>query len=78
MFFEGRRLYFDGASNQARSRIGVVIALEDGTYYPMITKKFDCTNNMAEYEACIIGLWVVLNMDIKEVMVFGDLDLIIQ
>ena len=52
---------------------------EGGIHHPIITKlKFDCTNNMAEYEAYIIGLRAIMDMDIKEITVFGDSDLIVQ
>ena len=55
--YKGWRLYFDGASNQAGARIGAIIVSEGGIHHPIVTKlKFGCTNNIAEYEACIIGL----------------------
>ena len=77
--YKGWRLYFDGASNQAGTGIGAVIVSEGGIHHPIVTKlKFDCTNNMAEYEACIIGLRAALDMGIKDITVFGDSDLIIQ
>ena len=39
--------------------------------------QFACTNNMAEYEACIFGLKMALEMEIKELITFSDSDLLI-
>ncbi|PKI48924.1 hypothetical protein CRG98_030700 [Punica granatum] len=33
---------------------------------------FPCTNNVAEYEACILGLQAVIDFKVKELEVFGD------
>ncbi|XP_055806917.1 uncharacterized protein LOC129875663 [Solanum dulcamara] len=40
--------------------------------------KFLCTNNMAEYEACILGLRMAVDMNIQELLVIGDSDLLIH
>ncbi|XP_027178217.1 uncharacterized protein LOC113777381 [Coffea eugenioides] len=40
--------------------------------------QFACTNNMAEYEACIFGLKMALEMEIKELVVFSDSDLLVH
>ncbi|MDK0809159.1 reverse transcriptase-like protein, partial [Clostridium perfringens] len=40
--------------------------------------KFPCTNNMAEYEACIFRLKMAIDMNIKELLVIGDSDLLIH
>ncbi|XP_059292206.1 uncharacterized protein LOC132045643 [Lycium ferocissimum] len=51
------KLFFDGAMNYKGSEIEAVLISENGQHYPMAAKlKFHCTNNMAEYEACILGL----------------------
>ncbi|PKI67398.1 hypothetical protein CRG98_012207, partial [Punica granatum] len=33
---------------------------------------FSCTNNVAEYEACILGLQAAIDFKVKELEVFGD------
>ena len=59
-------MVFDGASNTLGDRIGVVIIYPEGFHTPFTTRLcFDCTNNMAEYEACIFGLKVVIDLRIK-------------
>ncbi|PKI61784.1 hypothetical protein CRG98_017834 [Punica granatum] len=67
------KMYFDGAVNSAGSDIGAVLISPDGRYYPVAAKiDFPCTNNVAEYEACILGLQAAIDFKVKEVDVFGD------
>ena len=40
--------------------------------------RFNCTNNMAEYEACILGLKISIDMNVYEFLVIGDSDLLIH
>ncbi|KAG8501253.1 hypothetical protein CXB51_003409 [Gossypium anomalum] len=50
----------------------------NGDYYPFTCKlDFDCTNNMAEYEACIMGLRAAMKCGIKTLEVYGDSALVI-
>ncbi|XP_070006202.1 uncharacterized protein [Nicotiana sylvestris] len=50
-----------------------------GQYYPIFAKlRFPCTNNMAEYEACILGLNMAVDMNVQELLVIGDLDLLVH
>ncbi|PKI39859.1 hypothetical protein CRG98_039750 [Punica granatum] len=45
-----------------RSGIGAVLISPDGHYYPVAAKiDFPCTNNVAEYEACIFGLQAAID-----------------
>ncbi|PKI34803.1 hypothetical protein CRG98_044806, partial [Punica granatum] len=51
------KMYFDGAVNSVGSGVGAVLISSDGRHYPVAAKMdFSCTNNVAEYEACILGL----------------------
>nr|XP_016451706.1 PREDICTED: uncharacterized protein LOC107776337 [Nicotiana tabacum] len=43
-----------------------------------IKTSFPCTNNMAEYEACILGLRMAVDMNIQELLVICDSDLLIH
>ncbi|KAG5236797.1 RNA-directed DNA polymerase (Reverse transcriptase), Ribonuclease [Salix suchowensis] len=71
-------LYFDGAVNVSGNGVGAVIISPDGKQYPFSTRlQFECTNNTAEYEACIIGLEAALELKVKKLEVFGDSMLII-
>ncbi|PKI48974.1 hypothetical protein CRG98_030641, partial [Punica granatum] len=67
------KMYFDGAVNSTGSGIGAVLISPDERYYPIAGKvDFPCTNNVAEYEACILGLQAVIDFKAKELEVFGD------
>ncbi|XP_071933752.1 uncharacterized protein [Coffea arabica] len=73
------RLFFDGASNSLGAGIGAVLVSPEGKHYPAAAKlQFPCTNNMAEYEACIFGLKMALEMEIKELVAFSDSDLLVH
>ncbi|KAH7834894.1 hypothetical protein Vadar_020723 [Vaccinium darrowii] len=79
----GWRLFFDGAANRRGAGIGAVLISAIGTHFPAATKLlFEegnvVTNNIAEYEACILGLRMALQYEILELTVWGDSDLIIQ
>ena len=73
------RLFFDGALNSFRARIGVVLVSLERKHYPSTAKlRFSCTNNMVEYETCIFGLKMALKMEIKDLIVFSDSDLLVH
>jgi ribonuclease HI len=72
-------MVFDGAVNQYGNGIGAVIITPQGTHLPFTTRlTFKCTNNMAEYEACIMGLEEAMNLRIKYLDVFGDSALVVN
>ncbi|KAF3652899.1 putative 5-epiaristolochene 1,3-dihydroxylase-like [Capsicum annuum] len=53
----GWRLFFDGAINMKGFEIGAVFISELGQYFSITAQlRFYYTNNMTEYEACILGL----------------------
>ena len=71
-------MVFDGASNALGNEIGVVIISPQGCHTPFTARLcFDCTNNMAEYEACIMGIKVAIDMRIKFLSIYGDSALVI-
>ena len=54
-----------------------MITLE-GSHIPLPTKlNFETTNNMAEYEACIVKMEALRELGVKEAKVFRDLTFII-
>lgn len=71
-------LVFDGASNAVDNGIGAIITSLIG-FHILFTSRhcLDCTNNASEYEACIMGLEVVIDMRIKFLEVYGDSSLVI-
>ena len=44
----------------------------------LVKLNFDCTNNVTEYEACIVGLQVFLEFGAYDLSIFGDSLLIIS
>ncbi|XP_040963917.1 uncharacterized protein [Gossypium hirsutum] len=72
------RLNFDGASNALGNGIGAILVSPNGDYHPFTSKlDFDSTNNMAEYEACIMGIRATIERKIKTLEVYGDSTLVI-
>ncbi|KAG8474852.1 hypothetical protein CXB51_031494 [Gossypium anomalum] len=72
------KLNFDGTSNAVGNRIGAVLVSPNGDHYPFTCKlDFDCTNNMAEYEACIMGIRAAKERKIRTLEVHGDSALVI-
>ncbi|KAL0546634.1 hypothetical protein IC582_016546 [Cucumis melo] len=72
-------MLFDGASNELGHEIGVVLISPEGKVFPLTAKLcFECTQNIAEYEACIMELQVACDMSIKKLKVLGDLRLVIH
>ena len=75
---ESWKMYFDGATNQNGSGIGVLLISPKGAHIPFSGRlNFPTTNNATEYEACIIGLQATLGLGVKELEVYGDSALII-
>ena len=71
-------LAFDGASNAMGHGVGAVLISPKDGYIPFTARLcFDCTNNMAEYEACILGLEAAIDYRIKILEVYGDSALVI-
>ena len=76
---ESWKMYFDGATNQNGSGIGVLLISPKGTHIPFFGRlNFPTTNNSIEYEAFIMGLRAALGLGLKELEVYGDLVLIIS
>ncbi|KAL6346218.1 hypothetical protein AAG906_027972 [Vitis piasezkii] len=62
-------MYFDGAANQSEFGIGILsVCLPFSDQHP-------ATNNIVEYEACILGLETALELGIRQMEVFGDSNL---
>ncbi|WRX28548.1 Ribonuclease H domain - like 10 [Theobroma cacao] len=72
------KMYFDGASNVLGHEIGAVLISPNEKYYPATARlNFNCTNNIAEYEALVIGLQAAIEMKVSTIDVYGDSALVI-
>jgi ribonuclease HI len=70
---------FDGTVSKEGAGVGVWISPpEVGTKLCSYKLAFECTNNMAEYEALILGLKVLKELGAKRIAVCGDSELIIN
>jgi ribonuclease HI len=82
-------LYFDGASHtetdldgaqRRRAGAGLVFKTPQGDtiYHSFSLLKEEGSNNEAAYEALIFGLLLTLSMDIRNLLAYGDSQLIVQ
>lgn len=56
-----------------------MLVSEAGQHYPISAKlKFSCTNNIIEYEAYILVLSLIIDMNIQEILVIGDYHLLLH
>ena len=73
------KLYFDGAANSTGNRVGAVLVSPKGQQILVSVKlNFSFTNNVTEYEACIVGLQMALEFGAYDLSVFRDSSLIIS
>ena len=76
-------LYFDGAANQLGYGIGVLLVSPQGDHIPRSVRlafrdRHPITNNIVEYEACILGLETALELGIRQMEVFGGSNLVLR
>ncbi|RVW71176.1 Transposon Ty3-G Gag-Pol polyprotein [Vitis vinifera] len=79
----GWRMYFDGAANHSGYGIGVLLISLHGDHIPRSVRlafsdRHPATNNIVEYEACILGLETALELGIRQMEVFGDSNLVLR
>ncbi|WJZ84509.1 hypothetical protein VitviT2T_004109 [Vitis vinifera] len=79
----GWRMYFDGAANHSRYGIDVLLISPHGDHIPKSVRlafsdRHPATNNIVEYEACILGLETALELGIRQMEVFGDSNLVLR
>ncbi|XP_070045540.1 uncharacterized protein [Nicotiana tomentosiformis] len=73
------KLYFNGAVNIKGVGIWTILVSPTGQHYPAtVQHRCFCTNNTAEYEACIMGLNMAINLNVHELLVMGDSDSLIR
>jgi ribonuclease HI len=73
------KMFFDRASSSEGAGAGVVFVSPCQETISFSYKlEFETTNNVAEYEALVLGLRAAKEMGIEEVAVFRDAELIVQ
>ena len=72
-------LYFDGSKSKEGARAGcLLIDPHRKRYFVACRLEFECTNNIAEYEALIQGLKKAIDLGAKALVVLGDSEIIIR
>ncbi|XP_074300041.1 uncharacterized protein LOC141631243 [Silene latifolia] len=69
------QMYFDGAARQDGAGAGVVFVTPQNYLKPYaFTLTQLCTNNMAEYQALILGLQILIEIGVRDMDIYRDLD----
>ena len=72
------KMYFDEAINQYGIGIRILLITPKGSYMPLAIKlNLEATNNMFEYEACVVEMKAFWELGVEEAKVFGDSTLVI-
>ncbi|XP_060187944.1 uncharacterized protein LOC132617069 [Lycium barbarum] len=73
------KMYFDGAAHREGAGAGVIFVTSQEEVLPYsFTLTQCCSNNVAEYQALILGLEMAVDMKQLQLQVFGDSELIIN
>ena len=72
-------MYFDGSVAKVGVGAGVhIISFIRDTKAYSYKLVFECTNNVAEYEALLLGLHALKDLGAKRVQIFGDSELVVN
>ncbi|GKV12463.1 hypothetical protein SLEP1_g23603 [Rubroshorea leprosula] len=72
-------LYVDGASSNKGSGAGALLLGPKGYRSEHALKfNFDATNNMAEYEALLLGLQLVTELKVEAIQIYSDSQLVVN
>ena len=72
-------LYFDGSKSSEGSGAGCILVSPQGEKtMPSCRLEFECTNNTAEYEALVQGLYKAISLEVRYLKVFGDSEIIVK
>jgi ribonuclease HI len=72
-------LYFDGSKSKEGAGAGCIIIDPVGNKTLLACRlEFECTNNVAEYEALLQGLRKALDLRIQNLVVFGDFEIVVR
>lgn len=73
-------MHFDGACSKEGYGVGITVLAPFDIPKTSFSYKFyfNCTNNIAEYEALILGIKVLKDLKAKKVNIYGDSELILR
>ena len=72
------RMHFDGSKMRTGLGAGIVLTSPKGDNLRYTLQiHFAASNNVAEYEALIHGLWLAKELGIRRILCYGDSDLVV-
>ena len=76
-------MYFDGVANHSGYGIGFLLISSHGDHIPISVRlafsdQHPAMINIVEYEACILGLETTLELEIRQMEVFGDSNMVLR
>ena len=73
-------MYFDGSCTRTNTGAGVWISNTENNHTDCISckLKFQCSNNIAEYEYLLLGLCLLKKLGAIRINVYGDSELVIR
>ena len=72
-------MYFDGSLNLDGARRGIFFISPSGDHLRYVLRiYFLASNNVVEYEACLHGLRITIELGVKCLLVYGDSTLVIN
>ena len=72
-------MYFDSSLNNDGAGVGVLFVSPSKEQLRYVLRiYFPASNNAAEYEACLHGLCIAIELGVKHLYVYGDLALVIN
>jgi hypothetical protein len=76
------KMFFDGASSCEGAGAGVLFIAPENEFVVPFSYRLqwdvDCTNNVCEYEALVLGLEVAKKLKLNNLEVYGDVELIVK
>ena len=73
------RMHFDGSKMHTGLGADIVLTSPKGDKLKYVLQiHFAASNNVAEYEALIHGLWLAKELGIRRILCYGDSDLVVQ
>ena len=76
------KIFFNGASSYLGAGLGALLVAPNNQFVIPFSYRLrwnvDHTNNVCEYEALVLGLEATRGMKIKNLEIFGDVELIIK
>lgn len=73
-------MHFDGACSKEGSGAGIIITTPYIIQQTCFSYKFyfDCTNNIVEYEALILGIKILEKLGAKRAFIYGDFEMVLR